>query len=537
MWVCRCSTPCRALGRPDAYPHDPSARQGVEQRQTHISLVFLTADYVYKLRKPVRLDFVDFSDRGARDHDCERELALNRRLAPSVYLGIAPILHSPEGVEVAQTREHLSRESRTLEHCVVMRRLPPGRDARALLASGRLESRHVEAVARRLAGFHQRHGCGRPAPFSGAQWLERITRPAEENFATLARLRAVVDAALTRRAQERTQAAIARCREAFERRRLAGRAVDGHGDLHLEHIWFERDDDPLMIDCIEFSDDLRVGDAASDLAFLAMDLRYHSANALAEHLLATYAEETDDYDLYAVVDYFISYRAAVRAKVAALTAGQPEVPAQQRRAARESARKHLELCTGALTPRDLRTVVLTCGPVAAGKTSVAWALARAIGAVVIASDRLRHHVAPGHGARRQDRYSFEARLAVYRAMFERALSVVQSGRPAILDATFSLESFRNEVRRWAAAHGLLPVLVEVRADRQRARDRAAARAARGKGAGVEVVEQSWREFEPPAEWPASRRVQVDTSDPAWARQINALAARLALVQPPSHSSI
>jgi aminoglycoside phosphotransferase family enzyme len=123
----------------------------------------------------------------------------------------------------------------------------------------------------------------------------------------------------------------------FEGRRLAGRAVDGHGDLHLQHIWFENDDvDPVIIDCLEFSEKLRQIDTASEVAFTAMDLRYRNQQVLADRFLRTYASERDDFDLYSVVDYFIAYRAPVRAKVAAITSVDSSINSGQRTRARSS---------------------------------------------------------------------------------------------------------------------------------------------------------------------------------------------------------
>ena len=125
----------------------------------------------------------------------------------------------------------------------------------------------------------------------------------------------------------------------FERRRLAGCAVDGHGDLHLQHLWFERDDgDPIAIDCLEFSEPLRRIDAAAEVAFPAMDLRYRGVAAEAERFLRVYARERDDFDLYAVVDFFASYRAAVRAKVASIAVADAAIdPAAARTRLRERA--------------------------------------------------------------------------------------------------------------------------------------------------------------------------------------------------------
>ena len=146
----------RSLAQPSAYPNDASAASGVEQVQTHISHLFLTPDRVYKLRKAVNLGFVDFTTRSERNADCVREVQLNRRLAPDVYLGVAPLEKDPGGFivgELADTPPAALTDAS--EHCVVMRRLPTGRDALSLLSAGRLTRRHIDAVAERIASFHQ----------------------------------------------------------------------------------------------------------------------------------------------------------------------------------------------------------------------------------------------------------------------------------------------------------------------------------------------------------------------------------------------
>ena len=402
----------RALAAPGAYPDDASAARGVEPLQTHLSHVFLTGRRVYKFRKAVDLGFVCFTSRGERNADCLREVALNRRLAPDVYLGVAPLLHSP--VRIGTVGEELTRApdgAGDAEHCVVMRRLPSGRDALTLLGRGELSSAQLERAAACVARFHDRHGLGTPAPFGAEEWRQRCIGPSDDNLLLLAKApadRLARDALAELAAGTRRFAQ--RHADRFERRRLAGRAVDAHGDLHLQHLWYERDDaDPIAIDCLEFSEALRRIDAAAEVAFPAMDLRYRGAAPLAERFLRVYARERDDFDLYAVVDFFASYRAAVRAKVASVAAADAAIDPAQRARASESARGHLELAVRMLEARKPGALVLVGGIVGTGKSTAAAELADAAGAVVIASDRVRKRLAglaptersgdrPGRGA-------------------------------------------------------------------------------------------------------------------------------------------
>jgi hypothetical protein len=522
------------LGEPDAYPHDPSAEGGVEAVQTHISWVFLTRERVYKLRKPARLGFLDFGTRTARNADCLREVTLNRRLAEDVYLGVSPLLETNGGVTVGPLRETLLERhpSGAPEHVVVMRRLPAGTDMLSRLQRGALERTHLDAVAETLAAFHARHGLGAPAPFNREEWLARCTSPVADNFAGLRNAACVdaadvQDAAAAARAFEETHAA------RFERRRKAGRAVDGHGDLHLDHVWFEgRSLHPLMIDCIEFSQRLRRIDAASDAAFLAMDLIYREHPELAERFLRRYARESDDFDLYGVVDYFIAYRAGVRAKVAALAAGAAEIPETQRATAAESARRHLELARRALARRDRgdAAVVLVCGVVGSGKSTVAELAADALDGVVISSDRVRKRRAglraSGRTApeRKEALYSAAEVGRVYEAMLERAAPVVESGRTVVLDATYGLRARREAARAWAHERNLPLVLLEVRAEAVSVRGRLTRRAAEGtdpSDAGPDLYDASVAGFEALEPWPEARHRIVRTDAPDWRAEVRA----------------
>lgn len=499
--------------------HGLDGAESVEWIQTHISHVFLVADRVYKLRKPVTLPFLDFGTRAERNADCRREVELNRRLAPDVYLGVVSMRLGANALEVGRPEDAPSDPD--LEHAVLMRRLPEGRDALALLEAGQLAPAQLERVAERLARFHDEVGLGRPAPWTTEAWRERCAKPVVDCVEILADgdLLELERSSRLRKAVTDAGRSLA---PALEARRRAGRAIDAHGDLHLDHVWFETDDaDPLLVDCLEFDEDLRHIDRASEVAFLAMDLAYRARDDLAEHFLSAYASASDDYALYSVVDYFAAYRALVRGKVAALASGQESVAPDQRRAARSSALGHVALAERLLEPRDTAGLVLTCGTVGSGKSSVARARAWDQGAVLISSDRLRKRLAGMEASDHPDHevdaglYAPERREAIYEAMLERAASVVESGRTAILDASFTRRADRDRARAWAEAHGVPVRLVEVRCDPEIARERLAARQRAGadpSDAGPDFLPISLARFEPPDEWPDDRLEVVRTDE-------------------------
>jgi aminoglycoside phosphotransferase family enzyme/predicted kinase len=516
------------LAEPRAHPGDSSAAAGVRWIQTHISHVYLTETRVYKLRKAASLGFVDFGTRAARNADCVRELLLNRRLAPDVYLGVAAVEQGRDGAVVgdpisAPDAAALARDPREL--VLVMRRLPDGRDALSLLERGALRAHHLDAVAQTLARFHGLHGLGVPSPWSAEAWRARVHGPVQDNAAA----GDGASGAAWARLADRARAFAERHADAFEARRVAGRAVDGHGDVHLQHVWFETERaEPILIDCLEFRDDLRQIDAAADVAFLAMDLAYRGRRRWAARFLRAYAAEADDYDLYRVVDYFISYRAAVRAKVASLAAADADIGAEQRAAAAKSAARHLSFAVRALAPRSRPALVVVAGVVGTGKSTVAAALADATQGVVVASDRVRKRRA---GLDARDRggaaaglYTETAKDAVYEALFERAAAVLDGGRVAILDATHAKQRHRDAAVAFAQSRGIRVAIVEVVCDPATARARLARRAASGSDAsdaGPDYYERSVAEFEPIAHRAGVPVHRIATDAPRWRRGLAA----------------
>ena len=508
------------LGDSAAYPLDPDAVAGVETIQTHISHLFLTASRVYKLRKAVSLGFLDFGTRAIRNGDCLREISLNRRLAPDVYLGVAPVQLAGPEVRVGAIGESVLAPD--LEHCVVMRRLPPGHDALSLIERGDFGADHVDAMARVVVDFHERHRLGQAAPFTPEAWLSSVSTPVADNFTPIAE---VIDDARLPRLARGTRDFLDTHRDQFEARRIDGRAVDGHGDLHLAHVWFDTGGtDPLFIDCIEFSDRLRHIDAASEVAFMAMDLRYRGYLDLADRFLRRYAAAADDFHLYSVVDYFISYRAAVRAKVAAIAAVEAEVPDAQRRAARASAGRHLDLASDALFTRGHAAVVAMAGVVGTGKSTAAQEVADSLdGTAVISSDQLRKRLAGLGPLDRPDAavdegiYAADATQRVYRGLLDRAESVVGSGRVAVLDATFSSPDQRAGAAAFAKARGVPFLIVETRCEEAGVRQRLEDRVRRGRDvsdAGPAFYPVSVSRYVP-VQTEEGDRLVADTESSSW----------------------
>lgn len=527
------------LLEPAGYPLDPDAERGVAHVQTHLSHVFLLESRVYKLRKAVDLGFVTFASRARRNDDCLSEVRLNRRLAPDVYLGVAAVEPAAAGYRVGACIRDPSTLDDGLEHCVVMKRLEAGRDALSLLERGALGAAQVDDVAHVIARFHD------TLPPVKTPLAGDIAGPAQANLRAIeAAGDAVVPRTEAAELRRETLDAVAATRDVLARRRDEGRVVEGHGDLHLQHVWFPGDAAPgaapPIIDCLEFSADLRTIDVAAEVAFFAMDLAYRGAHALAERFLRSYVHETGDSDLYRVVDLFVSHRAAVRAKVAALAAADIEIDAAQRAHATTSAARHVALARRALAPRRPGDVMLVGGVIGSGKSTVARLLADSAHAVIVASDRIRKSM---RGLAATDRlgtgldegaYAPDARAQVYREMLAHASAIVASGRSVVLDATWSEAAMRGLARAFAARHAARCVFVETVCDPAVLRARLEARAARGddpSDAGPELLDESLHRFEPleaSGGWPGDERVRIDTEQAALEARVRELPDALGL---------
>jgi predicted kinase len=290
-------------------------------------------------------------------------------------------------------------------------------------------------------------------------------------------------------------------------------------------VWFEDDSyTPLIIDCLEFSRELRETGAARDVGFLSMDLTYRGRQDFAERLLNRYANETDDFGLFWVVDFCQGYRAMVRAKVAAIASADPALEEAQRQAAEESVRGHLELAERLLRRRPTGCLILLCGKVGTGKSTVAELLADECGGILVSSDRLRKKLAGLPPEARVEAptdtglYSPERKAAVYEAMLGRAEPVVTSGRPALLDASFDTAARRDRARRWAGEHDAPILLVGVDCTEEIVLERLAKRQEEGSSAsdaGPDFYATSAARFEPPDEWPRETHLQLRTDSANW----------------------
>lgn len=496
------------LRRADAYPHAPRSVQVV---QTHISWVFLAGSEVYKIKKPVRFSFLDFSTPALRLHDCREEIRLNRRLAPDMYRGVVAICRAGD-----HYRFGAEDDPDAVEYAVHMRRLADDSLLITLLQQGRVTAAMIDRVVARLAEFHQHADAGPAVAANGDP--AAIWRVLADNFAGVRPFRehtigAFEDDAIQTFARD----FLAQHDALFRRRQSEQRIRDGHGDLHCEHICFERE--VLIFDCVEFNTQFRYCDVASEVAFLAMDLEFRGRPDLADHLGSCYAAATGDADLIRLLPFYMCYRAYVRGKVASLKSAEPEVPGDEQAAARSDAGNHFALAYR-YTWRPYPALVVMSGLSGTGKSNLAERLAQRIGLTHVSSDVVRKHLAglpidvPSEPAARPDLYTPALSARTYAAMLERADALLGAHRGVILDATFMRRADREAARALAAARGVPVLVIECRCDPGVVRTRLTQRVQAGVGssdADWHVYEEQRRRFEAFTPSEAGGHLAIDTT--------------------------
>jgi aminoglycoside phosphotransferase family enzyme len=317
------------LSRPAAYPDAP---RSVERVETHMSWVFLTDHYAYKLKKPVRYDSLDFSSLELRRLDCEEEVRLNRRLASEVYLGTLALTRARDGaLELAGTGE-------ALDWLVHMHRLPADCMLDARIQRGKIEEADVRPAAERLARFYARAEAEKIAPDA---YCKLIAEGVRSDLQELGRPEFGLPAERVANLAEAQLAFLEQRAALFDQRVLRGRIVEGHGDLRPEHICLTSD--PAIIDCLEFSRELRIVDPADELAFLALECERLGKPVVGRWFLETYTRVTGDEPPEPLMRFHRTYRAMRRAKIAAWHLLDPSV--RDREKWRERARCYVELAS------------------------------------------------------------------------------------------------------------------------------------------------------------------------------------------------
>jgi hypothetical protein len=319
------------LLNPESLP-DPTKR--VLLVQTHISLVFVADDFVYKVKKPVNFGFLDFTTFEKRAFYCRQELHLNRRLAKDIYLSVLPIRFDGKKYSMR------SRKGEIAEHAVKMKRISEERLMKSLYERGALTEKHLQRLARTLATFHV-HAL-RSAEIDVFGEPDRFRINTDENFAQVHKYIGVsIEKEQFGALQDWTDRFYRTRRELFDRRIQQRKIRDCHGDLHMEHVCFSRN--LSIIDCIEFNERFRYSDTVADIAFLLMDLEYHGGKKYSASLWNHYRKFAGEEAVEPLLDFYKVYRAVVRGKVNSFQVDDSTIRSEDKDKAVQSAKKYFSL--------------------------------------------------------------------------------------------------------------------------------------------------------------------------------------------------
>jgi len=320
----------QALLDPKAYPDTP---QGVEIAQTQMSFIFLTDNYVFKVKKPVNLGYLDYTSLDKRQFYCQREVELNRRLCPDVYLGVVPITQDRDDI-------FIEGQGEVIEYAVKMCRLPQQAMMDVLLAQNEVSPEMISRVAQKLVEFHQRAETN--ASISTFGDLDTITQNTEENFTQTEKyIGNTISREKYQRIKDYTNSLLKKNTPLFRKRIADGRIRDCHGDLHAAHICFS--DGICIYDCIEFNDRFRYCDVASEVAFLAMDLDHYGRADLSRSFVNAYVDKSRDKELPRLLNFYKCYRAYVRGKVESFKLDDPHISEEEKTRALVVAKRYFKL--------------------------------------------------------------------------------------------------------------------------------------------------------------------------------------------------
>lgn len=519
---------------------------------THMSMVFLLPERVYKLKKTVNFGFADFSTLDKRFQACFAEVQLNRRLAPNVYVGVVPVSmqRSTRAITVrcddfwtpekSASLDYWLHESfgEIVEWVVHMVRLPDDHTLLHLVHEAQLSHAHIAQVAQLLVDFH---ATARRSAKIDAFGREAVVRAnVDENFAqTAAHVGVTVSDQVYRRVHELTYARLRELQSVIATRVASGYTCDSHGDLRLEHVYVDprqrRQDEPtdealhefVVLDCIEFNEQFRYGDPLADVAFLVMDLWHEGRPDLARTLQQQYLcrANQDTADNAALGAFYAAYRAVVRAKVSGFRVSDATLSASQRDVETGRARSYWLVALSFLAPPAERPcLLLIAGLPASGKSSLAkmlvgdertvtWLRADAIRKELVGLQATANPstddketdketdsavVTTGGGSFEEGLYSRAVTERTYDEILRRSVGLLRRGERVVVDATFRDRTLRQRFIDAAYAEGALVAFVVCVCDREIVRGRLLARKDDVSDATWDVferMEQTWDGFE------------------------------------------
>lgn len=497
----------QALQNPAFYNHPVSHFQVIE---THISWVILTGDYAYKIKKPVDLGFLNFSNLAKRHHYCMQELALNRRLAPQIYLDVIAIGGKPESPVLGAEP--------IIEYAVKMRQFSQSARLDNVLASHELKPEHIDQLADNIAAFHgQTEIAGKDSDYGNPTI---VLEPIEENFQQILTL--LSDGEDIRQLEILKKWSLdkyAQLLPHIKQRKTDGFVRNCHGDLHLANIALI-DEKIVIFDCIEFNESLRWIDVISEVAFTTMDLIDRGHTHYAARLLDRYLQRSGDYAGLILFQFYQVYRALVRAKVAIIRAHQPLLPKHEKQLAFKQYQEYIAQAE-ALSHQHPQTLFITYGVSGSGKTTLTQPLLEKLSLIRLRSDVERKRLfglqAEAHtdSANSHKIYSADASQRTYHHLLTTAKQLCQSGFSVIIDATFLKQAHRQPFQALAKELNVPFVILQFYAEEQLLHQWIKKRAEVGADASeatIEVLQHQLTTIEPLSENEADHLISINSGD-------------------------
>jgi uncharacterized protein len=457
----------------DFYDHEVT--EPIVLMQTHISFVLLTGKYAYKIKKPMNFGFLDFSTLEKRQHFCQEEIRLNRRLAPELYLAVRPIAETDH--KFGFVPNNSDPEVEPVEHAIQMLQFSQDDLLINLFESEKLTLENVIDIGKQLAGFHAHAATSDRIASFGTMTAVRAV--AEDNYQHTQKYIGIAQTqAQFDQTRAYTESFFTEHEDLFRDRIAIGKVKECHGDLHLKNICVYNGKIQIF-DCIEFNEPFRNSDVVYDAAFLYMDLQFRGRPDLANAFLNTYLEQTGDYAAVQLLPLYCSMRAYIRAKVTSFLLDDPNIPAEVKQNAQTEAAAYYQLACRYTQPQQGKILIMS-GLSGTGKSKTSRAISHKFEAIHLRSDAIRKHLAGIDLMERggQEIYTPEMTQKTYNRLCELGILLAKQGFTVILDAKYDRIALRAQVIETATSAQIPYQIVYCTAPMEvlekRLRDRAAA---------------------------------------------------------------
>ena len=477
----------KSLMHVELYDH-PVCR--FELIETHISWVILTGTFVYKIKKPVNLGFLDFSSLEKRKTCCEEELRLNSRTAPGLYVGVVAIYGSPQNPD-------FSKHGDAIEYAVKLNEFAQADQLDQVLQNKQLSSDKIDAVANMIADFHSSVDIANQNSSYGN--IHQVLMPLKEN---IDKIRQSIDDEDTQNILDEVDLWIRDnfdlLKPVFNKRKKHGFVRECHGDLHLRNLaWIKNK--PVAFDCIEFNPFLRWIDVMNDVAFMVMDLQCRNQYQLSQRFLNLYLEKTGDYAGIKVFTYYLIYRALVRAKVSAIRLLQDDLSDIEKKNTAEDLHRYMQLCRTYIHKQKIK-LIITHGLSGSGKTTTTLKAMQAMHAIRIRSDIERKRMFES-GLNKSNRdaidlYTEDYMDKVYERLEALSVTIIDSAYSVIVDATFLDKNKRDRFRNLAARKNCEFIILNFDIPHDVLRERVNSRKNDVSDADLSVLEMQLADYKP-----------------------------------------